>query len=60
MKVVICAISWKNFRGQAVCVKTTPIDSQLFVGKYFMVRLSTTKTTKILPPEKYPLYGMFV
>ena len=28
-----------------------------FVGKYFMVRLSTTKTTKILPPEKYPLYG---
>ena len=29
-----------------------------FVGKYFMVRLSTTKTTKILPPEKYPLYGI--
>ena len=28
-----------------------------FVGKYFMVRLSTTKSTKILPPEKYPLYG---
>ena len=28
-----------------------------FVGKYFVVRLSTTKTTKILPPEKYPLYG---
>ena len=30
-----------------------------FVGKYFVVRLSTTKTTKIVPPEKYPLYGMF-
>ena len=29
----------------------------VFVGKYFVVRLSTTKTTKILPPEKYPLYG---
>ena len=29
-----------------------------FVGKYFVVRLSTMKTTKILPPEKYPLYGM--
>ena len=25
-----------------------------FVGKNFVVRLSTTKTTKILPPEKYP------
>ena len=24
-----------------------------------MVRLSTTKTTKNLPPEKYPLYGSF-
>ena len=30
-----------------------------FVGKYFVVCLSTTKTTKILPPEKYPLYGIF-
>ena len=29
-----------------------------FVGKYFVVRLSITKTTKILPPEKYPLYGI--
>ena len=25
-----------------------------FVGKYFVVRLSTTKTTKILPPRKIP------
>ena len=29
-----------------------------FVGKYFVVRLPTTKTTKILPPEKYLLYGI--
>ena len=25
MKVVILDISWKKFRGRAVCVKTTPI-----------------------------------
>ena len=25
VKVVILAISWKKFRGRAVCVKTTPI-----------------------------------
>ena len=28
-----------------------------FVGNYFVVRLSTTKSTKISPPEKYPLYS---
>ena len=28
-----------------------------FMGKYFLVYFSTTKTTKILTPEKYPLYG---
>ena len=33
-------------------------DSRFFVCKYFVVRLSTTKTTKILPLEKYPLYGI--
>ena len=32
-------------------------DSRFLVGKYFVARLSTTKTSKILPPEKYPLYG---
>ena len=31
-----------------------------FVGKYFVVLLSTTKTTKLLLPEKYPLYGNYV
>ena len=34
-------------------------DSRFFVCKYFVVRLSTTKTTKILPLEKYPLYGIY-
>ena len=29
-------------------------------GKNFVVHLSTTKTTKILPPEKYPLYSIHV
>ena len=29
-----------------------------FMGKTFMVRLSTTKSMKSLPPEKYPLYGI--
>ena len=29
-----------------------------FVDKNLVVRLSTTKTTKNLPPEKYPLYSM--
>ncbi len=27
------------------------------VGKIFVVRLSTTKTTNILPHENYPLYN---
>ncbi len=28
-----------------------------FVGKIFVVRPPTTKTTNILPHENYPLYG---
>ena len=31
-----------------------------FVGKYFVVYFSTTKTTKILTPEKYPLCGIWL
>ena len=31
-----------------------------FVGKIFVVRPSTTKTTNILPHENYPLYGISV
>ena len=33
------------------------IYGNCFVGKYFVVCFSTAKTTKILRPEKYPLYG---
>ena len=33
------------------------IYGNCFVGKYFVGCFSTTKTTKIFPPEKYPLYG---
>ena len=29
-----------------------------FVGKKFVFHLSTMKTMKILPREKYPLYGI--
>ena len=32
------------------------IYGNCFVGKYFVVYFSTTKNTKILTPEKYPLY----
>ena len=60
VKVVILAISWKKFRGHAVCLLFGRVHAVFFVGKYFVVHLSTTKTTKILPPEKYPLYGMSI
>ena len=32
--------------------------AQVFVGKIFVHRLQTMKSTKILPPENYPLYGI--
>ncbi len=31
-----------------------------FVGKIFVVRPPTTKTTNILPHENYPLYGIII
>ncbi len=31
-----------------------------FVGKIFVVRPPTTKTTNILPHENYPLYGIWI
>ena len=34
--------------------------AQVFVGKIFGHRLQTTKSTKILPLENYPLYGSFL
>ena len=36
------------------------IYGNCFVGKYFVVCFSTTKTTKLLSPEKYPLYGIYL
>ena len=41
-------------------INHTPIHTtRRFVDKYFVVRFSTTKTTKILPLKNYPLYGMY-
>ncbi len=39
----------------ALQVKVNKVAS--FVGKIFMIRPSTTKTTNILPHENYPLYN---
>ena len=51
------------FRGAKFSVaryKPHPIaTTRRFVGKYFVVRFSTTKTTKILPLKNYPLYGIY-
>ena len=59
VKVVIFAISWKKFCGFGRAhARSTRRGLRFFVCKYFVVRLSTTKTTKILPLEKYPLYGI--
>ena len=41
---------WKYFHGRGI-LNHTPV---LFMCKGFMVRLSTTKTMKILPPPKIP------
>ena len=58
MKVVILATLWKNFVVAQFASYFERAHVVFFVGKYFVVRLSTMKTTKILPPEKYPLYGI--
>ena len=54
--------SWKKFRGFVyACTNergSLHLYGNCFVGKYFVVYFSTTKTTKILTPEKYPLYGI--
>ena len=34
--------------------------AQVLVGKIFVHRLQTTKSTKILPLENYPLYGIII
>ena len=48
---------WKNVRGCSIRNHPPSTIQYCFVGKNFVVHLSTTKTTKIVPPEKYPLYG---
>ena len=53
----------KNFVVTCTCalmVVARCIYSNCFVGKYFVVCFSTAKTTKTLPPEKYPLYGILI
>ena len=56
--------SWKKFRGYVyACTNgrgSLHLYGNCFVGKYFVVCFSTAKTTKILPPEKYPLYGILL
>ena len=42
----------------ALQVKVGKVAS--FVGKIFVVRLPTTKTTNILPHENYTLYGIII
>ena len=44
------ASSWKNFRGHGI-LNHTQYYVVLFRGKNFMVRLSSPKTMKILPPD---------
>ena len=59
MRSEFLASSWKNFRDHSILLKQYPGTLwYCFVGKNFVVRLSTTKTKKILHPEKFPLYGM--
>ena len=51
-------ISWKYFRGSCLHIALRMGVAQIFVGKIFVHRLRTTKSTKILSLENYPLYGM--
>ncbi len=44
----------------AACTTGKGIKVASFVGKIFVVRPSTTKTTNILPHKNYPLYGIHV
>ena len=53
------ASSWKIFRGRGTLNHTPILCGTVLWIKLFVVRLSTTKATKLLPPEKYPLYGIY-
>ena len=48
------ASSWKNFHGCGTLNHTPVLCGTVLWVKIFVVRLSTTK---LLPPEKYPLYS---
>ena len=50
----VLASSWKNFHGCGILNHTPVLCGTVSWVKKFVVHLSTTK---ILPPEKYPLYG---
>ncbi len=41
----------------AACTAGKGRQGRLFMGKIFVVRPPTTKTTNILPHENYTLYG---
>ena len=49
---------WKNVRGCGILHHTLVLCGTVSEGKTFVVRFSTTKTTKILPSVKYSLYSM--
>ncbi len=53
-------ISWVIFSWLELALQVKVGKVASFVGKIFMVRPPTTKTTNILPHENYPLYGSYV
>ncbi len=53
-------ISWIIFSWLELALQVKVDKVASFVGKIFVVRPSTTKTTNILPHENYPLYGISV
>ncbi len=48
-------VSWITFSWLLLAVKVAS-----FVGKIFVVRAPTTKTTNILSPGNYQLYGIYI
>ncbi len=51
-------ISWIIFSWLLLALQVKVGKVASFVGKIFVVRSSTTKTTNILPHENYPVYGI--
>ncbi len=52
-------ISWIIFSSLLIALQVKVVKVASFVGKIFMVRASTTKTTNILSPENYRLYTVY-